>query len=153
VGGQLLYKAVLNEANTRISLDLNAAREIYLSRIKGIKVALNITSVGPVFRTALEKHDVQTLVNRLNAVAQQTELDFMGIVSKEGKTICRIGPNSIPRGNFPENPITNSVIQKQVAISGTVTFSNQFLFSENPELAERARVIASHQEGHSTTRK
>jgi len=140
VGGQLLYKAVLNEANTRISLDLNAAREIYLSRIKGIKVALNITSVGPVFRTALEKHDVQTLVNRLNAVAQQTELDFMGIVSKEGKTICRIGPNSIPRGNFPENPITNSVIQKQVAISGTVTFSNQFLFSENPELAERARV-------------
>ena len=140
MGGQLLYKAVLNEANTRISLDLNAAREIYLSRIKGIKVALNITSVGPVFRTALEKHDVQTLVNRLNAVAQQTELDFMGIVSKEGKTICRIGPNSIPRGNFPENPITNSVIQKQVAISGTVTFSNQFLFSENPELAERARV-------------
>ncbi len=135
VGGQLLYKAVLNEANTRISLDLNAAREIYLSRIKGIKVALNITSVGPVFRTALEKHDVQTLVNRLNAVAQQTELDFI-----EGKTICRIGPNSIPRGNFPENPITNSVIQKQVAISGTVTFSNQFLFSENPELAERARV-------------
>ena len=46
VGGQLLYKAVLNEANNRISLDLNAAREIYLSRIKGIKVALNITSVG-----------------------------------------------------------------------------------------------------------
>ena len=98
VGGQLLYKAVLNEANTRISLDLNAAREIYLSRIKGIKIALNITSVGPVFRTALEKHDVQTLVNRLNVVAQQTELDFMGIVSKDGKALCRIGPNSISRG-------------------------------------------------------
>ena len=59
VGGQLLYKAVLNEANTRISLDLNAAREIYFSRIKGIKVALNITTVGPVFRTALERQDVQ----------------------------------------------------------------------------------------------
>jgi two-component system NtrC family sensor kinase len=140
VGGQLLYKAVLNEANTRISLDLNAAREIYLSRIKGIKVALNITSVGPVFKTALEKHDVQTLVNRLNAVAQQTELDFMGIVSKEGKTICRIGPNSFPKGNNPEIPVANLVIQKQVAVSGTVTLSNQFLFSENPELAERARI-------------
>jgi len=33
VGGQLLYKAVLNEANTRISLDLNAAREIYLRAV------------------------------------------------------------------------------------------------------------------------
>jgi len=140
VGGQLLYKAVLNEANTRISLDLNAAREIYLSRIKGIKVALNITSVGPVFRTALEKHDVQTLVNRLNVVAQQTELDFMGIVSKDGKALCRIGPNSIPRGSHPENAIANLVIQKQVAVSGTVILSNQFLFSENPEIAERARI-------------
>ena len=140
VGGQLLYKAVLNEANTRISLDLNAAREIYLSRIKGIKIALNITSVGPVFRTALEKHDVQTLVNRLNVVAQQTELDFMGIVSKEGKALCRIGPNSIPRGNSRENAISNLVIQKQVAVAGTVILSNQFLFSENPEIAERARI-------------
>jgi len=140
VGGQLLYKAVLNEANTRISLDLNAAREIYLSRIKGIKVALNITSVGPVFRTALEKHDVQTLVNRLNVVAQQMELDFMGIVSKDEKALCRIGPNSIPRGSYPENAIANLVIQKQVAVSGTVILSNQFLFSENPEIAERARI-------------
>jgi two-component system NtrC family sensor kinase len=140
VGGQLLYKAVLNEANTRISLDLNAAREIYLSRIKGIKVALNITSVGPVFKTALEKHDVQTLVNRLDAVAQQTELDFMGIVSKDGRSLCRIGPNSFPRGNNPGNTIANLVIQKQVAVSGTVILSNQFLFSENPEIAERARI-------------
>ena len=140
VGGQLLYKAVLNEANNRISLDLNAAREIYLSRIKGIKVALNITSVGPVFRTALEKHDMQTLVNRLNVVAQQTELDFMGIVSKDGKALCRTGPNSIPKGNYPENAIANLVIQKQVAVSGTVILSNQFLFSENPEIAERARI-------------
>ena len=52
VGGQLLYKAVLNEATNRIRLDLNAAREIYLSRIKGVRVALNITSIGPVFRSA-----------------------------------------------------------------------------------------------------
>lgn len=140
VGGQLLYKAVLNEANTRISLDLNAAREIYLSRIKGIKVALNITSVGPVFKTAFEKHDVQTLVNRLNVVAQQTELDFMGIVSKDGRPLCRIGPNSFPRGNHPENAIANLVIQKQVAVSGTVILDNQFLFVENPEIAERARI-------------
>lgn len=140
VGGQLLYKTVLNEAYTRISLDLNAAREIYLSRIKGIKIALNITSVGPIFKTALEKHDVQTLVNRLNVVAQQTELDFMGVVSKDGKTLCRIGPNSFPKGNTPENPIANLVIQKQVAVSGTVILSNAFLFAENPELAERARI-------------
>jgi two-component system NtrC family sensor kinase len=140
VGGQLLYKAVLNEATNRVRLDLNAAREIYLSRIKGMKVALNITSIGPVFRSALEKQDLQTLINRLSVVAQQTELDFMGVVTKEGKTLCRIGPNSTPRGKSPPNPIANLVLQKQIGIFGTAVLSNEFLFSENPELAERSRM-------------
>jgi len=140
VGGQLLYKSILNEAYNRVRLDLNAAQEIYLSRIKGIKVALNITSIGPVFRSALEKHDLQTLISRLSVVAQQTELDFMGVVTKEGKTLCRIGPNSIPRGNSPVNPIAHLVLQKQIEIFGTVVLSNEFLFSENPALAERSRI-------------
>jgi two-component system NtrC family sensor kinase len=140
VGGQLLYKAVLNEAYNRVRLDLNAAREIYFNRIKGLKIALNITSIGPVFRSALEKHDVQKLVSRLSVVAQQTELDFMGVVTKDGKTLCRIGPNSMPRENSPPNPIANLALQKQVAVSGTLILSNELLFSENPELAERARI-------------
>jgi two-component system NtrC family sensor kinase len=140
VGGQLLYKAVLNEATNRVRLDLNAAQEIYLSRIKGIKVALNIVNIGPVFRSALLKQDVQTLVDRLSVVARQTELDFMGVVTKEGKTLCRIGPNSIPGGKIADNPIANLVLQKRIAVSGTVILSNEFLFAENPELADRARI-------------
>ena len=140
VGGQLLYKSVLNEAYNRVRLDLNAAQEIYLTRVKGVRVALNITTLGPVFRSALEKQDVRKLVALLTNIAQQTELDFAGIVTKEGKALCRIGPNSIPRGNSPSNPIANLVLQKQIGIFGTVVLSNEFLFSENPELAERSRM-------------
>jgi len=140
VGGQLLYKSVLNEAYNRVRLDLNAAREIYLTRVKGVKVALNITTLGPVFREALEKRDAPKLVGLLTNVAQQTELDFAGIVTKEGKTLCRIGPNSIPKENSPSNPIANLVLQKQIGIFGTVVLNNKFLFSENPELAERSRM-------------
>ena len=140
VGGQLLYKAVLNEATNRVRLDLNAAREIYLTRIKGMKVALNITTLGPVFRSALEKQDAQKLVGLLTNVAQQTELEFVGIVTKEGKTLCRIGPHSIPKERSPANPIANLALKQRIAVSGTVILSNEFLFSENPELAHRARI-------------
>jgi len=140
VGGQLLYKAVLSEATNRVRLDLNAAREIYLSRIKGMKVGLHIVALGPVFRSAFEKLDGQTLVDRLSAVAQQTELDFMGIITAEGKTLCRIGPNSIPKGQSLENPIAKLVLQKRIPVSGTVVLNNEFLFSENPELADRAGI-------------
>lgn len=140
VGGQLLYKAVLNEATNRVRLDLNAAREIYLSRIKGVKVALNITTLGPVFRSAFLKQEVRTLVDRLSVLAQQTELDFVGLVTKEGKPLCRIGPNSIPGGSTPDNPIANLALQQRIAVGGTVALSHEFLFVENPELAHRARI-------------
>jgi two-component system NtrC family sensor kinase len=140
VGGQLLYSAVLNEATTRVRLDLNAAREIYFSRVKVIKVALNVTTLGPVFRASLEKHDAQKLVGLLRNVAQQTGLDFAGIVTREGKTLCRIGPNSIPIGPTPPNPIANLAIQERISVSGTVVLNNEFLFAEDPELANRARI-------------
>lgn len=140
VGGQLLYKAVLNEATSRVRLDLNAAREIYLSRIKGVKIALNITTLGSVFRSALERQDAHKIIPLLTNIAQQTDLDFVGIVTKEGKTLCRIGPNSIPKENSPPNPIANLVRQQRIAISGTIALNHEFLFAENPELVRRARI-------------
>jgi formate/nitrite transporter len=140
VGGRLLYKAVLNEATNRIRLDLNAAREIYLSRIDRIKNSLNITSIGPVFLDAFAKQDIQKLSNRLSVIAQQTGLDFMGVVAKDGRTICRIGPSSFPKDNYPVNPIAGLAIQKQVGVAGTVVLNSEFLFFENPELADRARI-------------
>jgi two-component system NtrC family sensor kinase len=140
VGGQLLYKAVFNEATTRVRLDLNAAREIYLSQVNVIKVALNVTTLGPVFRASLEKHDAQKLVGLLRNVAHQTHLDFAGIVTKEGKTLCRIGPNSIPKESTPPNPIANLALQQKSLVSGTVILNNEFLFAEDPELANRTRI-------------
>ncbi len=140
VGGRLLYRAILNEAYSRVSFDMNAARELYLSRIKGIKIALSLTSLGPPFLNALDRHNMQVLINRMSIVAQQSELDFMGIVGKDGKIICRIGPNSMPNEDDPPNPIAELALKKRIAVSGTMTLSNRFLFAENPELAERARI-------------
>ena len=141
IGGQLLYKAVLSEAMHRVSFDLNAAREIYLARIKAIRTPLSITALGFGFLSALKGQDAPELVNRLRRLAEKVELDFAGIVTKEGKTLCRIGPNSIPREMAQiANPLANLVLERRVAISGTVILSKEFLSAEDPELAERARI-------------
>jgi two-component system, NtrC family, sensor kinase len=140
IGGQLLYRGVLNEATNRVRLDLNAAREIYLSRIKNIKIALSLTATGPALLSAIDRRDSQKLLGRLQDVARQTELDFMGVVGKNGKTICRIGPNPASGENDPPNPLADIVLKKQIGVSGTAVLSNEFLFVENPELAELARI-------------
>jgi len=141
IGSQLLYKSVLSEATNRVSLDLNAAREIYLTRIKTIKCPVTIISLGPGFHSALKRQDAPELVNRLRCLAQQAELDFAGIVTKEGTTLCRIGPNSIPKETVQtDNPIADLALKDKVAISGTVVLSKDFLFAENPELANLSRI-------------
>ncbi len=140
VGGRLLYRAVFNEAANRIRLDLNAAREICLSRIDKIQSSLSLASLEPVFLASSEKRDIQKLSNRLNQIAQQIGLDFMGVADRNGKTICRIGPNSLPKENSPSNPVVDLAIQKQVGVAGAVVLNREFLFSENPELADRAGI-------------
>jgi two-component system NtrC family sensor kinase len=141
IGGQLLYKSVLSEATNRIRLDLNAAREIYLSRIKTIQCPLTITSLEPVFRTALKTRDLSEIIPRLETVARRAELDFVGIVRKEGETLCGVGKSSLQcKAVEVTNPIAEFVFDRKVPVSGTVVLSREFLSAESPELADRARI-------------
>lgn len=141
VGGQLLYNAVLNEATNRVKLDLNAAREIYQNRIRGVEASLNITTLGTGFRSALKRHDALELLRRLRRLAQHAHLDFAGIITNQGKTLCRIGPHSIPKEPVRiANPMANLALRRRVAVSGTVVLSEEFLSAENPELANRAKI-------------
>jgi two-component system NtrC family sensor kinase len=141
VGGRLLYKAVLSEATNRIRLDLNTAREIYHNRIKGVEVVLDTTSLGSGFRAELKAQDTSALVDRFKQLASYAELDFVGIVTKEGTTLCRIGPHPIPtkKTQIP-NPIANLALRRRVPISGTVVVSRKFLLAEDPRLADQAMI-------------
>jgi two-component system NtrC family sensor kinase len=132
---------VLSEATNRVRLDLNAAREIYETRIKAIRSPLGVTTLGFGFLSALKTHDAPELVNRLRRLAQNAELDFAGVVTNERTTLCRIGPHSIPKEAVQAaNPIANLALDRRVAISGTVVLSKEFLSAEDPELADRAAI-------------
>ncbi len=140
VGGQVLYRAFLNEAYNRTGLELNAGREIYFSRILGISQALGVAQSGPEFRAALARQDAPGIVPLLRDVAGQTRMDIAGIVTKNSRTLCRIGPNAIPKDLSPPNPIAEPVLKKHVAVSGTLVLDPEFLFAEDPALADRARI-------------
>lgn len=142
VGGRLLHNSVLNEAINHVRLDLNAAREMYQEKVKIVKVSLNVTTLGQGFIAALKQRQGLELSKRLGRVAQYAELDFAGIVTADNRTVCRIGPNSIPAKAQPsENPIAGLALKRGIPVSGTVILSNQFLTTENPELAARARIL------------
>ncbi|MBN2126006.1 MAG: cache domain-containing protein [Deltaproteobacteria bacterium] len=141
IGGRLLYHSVLHEARNRVRLDLNAAREIYLTRINFVQVSLNITTLGSGFRSALKRSDINDLRDQLARMTQHAELDFTGVVGPEGRTICRVGAHPLPAETHPpENPVAELAIATRAPVSGTVILTREFLMAENPELARRARL-------------
>ncbi|MBW2078840.1 MAG: two-component sensor histidine kinase [Deltaproteobacteria bacterium] len=141
IGGQLLYDAVLSEAMNRVRLDLNAAREIYLNRIKSIVCPLSVSSMEPALCSAVKRRDVSGVTPRLETVENRAELDFVGVVTKEGNTLCRIGKGTIHCETADvKNPIAGLVFERMVPVSGTVILSKEFLYAQSPELADRARI-------------
>ena len=141
VGGQLLYKSVLSEAQLRVNLDLNAAREVYQSRIKLVDVSLNITTLGFGFASALKHRNIKELQHRLGRMAVHAELDFAGIVTADGKVLCRIGPDPVPdKKQQPLNPAAELAIERRVPLAGTIILSEDFLLSENPKLADLSKI-------------
>ena len=140
VGGQLLYNSVLHEAMRRVSLDLNAAREIYLSEIQNIDTAIAITVLDSDFRSSLISGEQDMLVQKLQRIARKTGIDFAGIVLPDGATLCRIGSSEDGVPQPVHNPIAAQVIRKGEAVSGTVVLERDFLLAESPLLAQRALI-------------
>ncbi|MBF0099314.1 MAG: cache domain-containing protein [Desulfobacterales bacterium] len=140
IGGRLLYETTYREASNRVRLDLNAAREIYQSRIDMIKCPLIFTSQGSDFRNLLKQKQVNDLYVVLENTAKIASLDFIGIVNETGIPLCRLGNQVYSKYDKVINPIVKLVIERLVPIAGTVIFNNIELTSENPTLAEQARI-------------
>ena len=141
IGVHLIDQNVFGEALNRVQQDLSAAYEMYQTRIKQVKTSLSITTLGFAFISSVSERNTADLVIRLERMGRLAELDFAGIVSGDGRTICRMGPYSFPGpASRGMNPLAKVVLEQRVAVSGTMLLDRDTLIGENPDLAERARI-------------
>ncbi len=142
-GRQLLYKTVLRETESRVSLDLNAARRIYQAQIDTMSTALNVAAMDREFQGLILRKETASIRSKLRAIAQRTGLDFAGVASADGAVISRIGPvsPSAPDGSrIAENPLAHYILRHGSAVAGTVVVDSSVLKAENPALAEQAHI-------------
>ncbi len=141
IGVRLVDTHVFGEALNRVRQDLNAANEMYATRVKHVKTSLSITALGFAFISSVRNQNAADLALRLERMAKLADLDFAGIVAEDGHTLCRTGPNAFPRPDQQlDNPLVAAVLQQRVSVSGTEVLPAEFLVQENHELAERARI-------------
>lgn len=144
IGGHLLHRAAFNEGRNRVRLDLNSARATYHSCLEAVRCPVFIISAWPTFGHALKSRDFPELVRMLGPLSEMGHLDFLGIVTKDRETICRLVNGTLETGSLPGvNPIAQLALENGVPVSGTLVLSEEVLRAESPELARRARISLS----------
>ena len=140
IGRQLLYKTVLDEAESRISLDLNAEQRIYQGYVDAVAAALAVSSLDPEFQDSIVRRQTGSLTSKLRLIAQRTGLDFMGVACADGVVMARMGPSSPAPVSPTANPFVQHVLRHGAAVAGTAVLDRAFLASEDPILARQARM-------------
>ena len=142
VGGNLLYRSVLAEANDRVRQDLNVARVIYDERIDKVRMALEITALAPGFRAAFSAHNQRVVLKTAGELSRRLNLDFWTITDVGGRVVYRLntGAPANVRPRLSTNPLFLHALEKEEIVAGTIVLEHQKLMDENPALAQQADI-------------
>lgn len=133
-----ISRVFLQEVQTRVSLDLNAAWMVYDSRLESIEQFLRAISLNKSIASAVKANDRTRLARLLDAAHEESQIDILSLVGLDGKVIYRT-TNPAKRGDdVTNNLLVAKALEKQTSISGTVIVPREYLEGESQSLADRA---------------
>ena len=138
VGIQLIGNQVVSEAQSRVNNDLNAAREIYLGRLREINDVVRFTADKYLVRTALTTGDLGSAANEIGRVRQAENLDLLTITDKAGIVLLRANAKTAVGDDESRQELVQAALISQRPVAATVILPAAELYKESPALAQQA---------------
>jgi two-component system, NtrC family, sensor kinase len=138
VGVQLIGNQIVSEAQSRVSNDLNAAREIYLGRLREINDVVRFTADKYLIRTALSTGDLGPAAVELRRVKEGENLDLLSITDSSGKVLLRANATGLVGDDQSHNELVQAVMVGQKPVVATMIMPAEDLQNESPLLAQQA---------------
>jgi len=140
LGTYLVSKRVLSEAQTRISLDLQAADFVYMNHIEKIFVTLSlIADKERVIGVVQGREDLSRVQVFLEQKKTDLELDFLTLCDASGRVLLRTRPPHLAGDNCLSYPLIQKALQGEGA-AGTVILLQEMLQGEGEGLASQGYV-------------
>jgi len=137
-GVQLIGSRVVSEAQERVQLDLNSAREIYLSKLAHVNDVMRLTADRYRLRDAVSSGDLEPVVGELRQVAQKEGLDVLTVTDRSGRVLLRTSNVSLAGDDQSQDVFVRSVLNRKEAVASTHIVSADDLKKESPTLAAQA---------------
>ena len=140
IGSLLISRWTVNQAQSRVRNDLNAAREVLAQRLENIKTAVYFTTLRTCIKEGLVNNDRKLLEKYLQPVRIKGNMDILTITDKYGNVILRTRNLKAFGDNQYDNKIVSEVLSCKEAVASPVIIPREGLLKESKDLAEKADI-------------
>jgi two-component system NtrC family sensor kinase len=140
VGVQLISNRIVAEAQEKVRVDLNSAREIYSSSLRHVDQVTRSVASRYFLRNLLSSGDIETAQDELLRIRLEEGLDILAITDKYGYVILRTNDLDNIGDNQGHDEIVHSVLLFEKPVAATIIVSAEDLARESIELKKQAHI-------------
>jgi glycine cleavage system H lipoate-binding protein len=118
----MIGNTIIKQAQDKVKLDLNSAREIYRREIDNIKHVVRLTAERFFQKEYVATENKERLIKKLQHIRQQESLDTLNLTDKNGKVIIRTRNPGV-NGDRLHRQVVDEVINKKTVIVSTEILS------------------------------
>lgn len=138
-GIRMIGDTIVKQAQDKVRLDLNSAREVYQNEISNIKKTVRLTALRFFLKDALLEGDIEQLTAELKKIRLGESLDILNLADNKGWLITGTRSPGISNKSL-NREVVGRVIAEGRMTASTGIISGQDLLTEAEELAEQARI-------------
>jgi two-component system NtrC family sensor kinase len=140
LGVRLISDRIVAEAQEKVRNDLNAAREIYLSKLTHIDDVTRFTASRFFLRDAMASGNLETAQDELLRIKEEEELDIFAVTDKYGYVLLRTSNLGQIGDHQGHDELVHAVMVREKSESSTIIVASEDLYIESPLLAEQAFI-------------
>jgi two-component system NtrC family sensor kinase len=139
IGIITINQGIINQAQNRVSADLNSAGEIYEQFANQVLYVCRLTAIRFFLKNAIIRKESEKIIQELKRVMNTEGLDFLSVIDERGLVLARGSNPQINNDTFFISMVEYVIKNKKSAYS-TEILSGEQLKKENPELQKRAEI-------------
>lgn len=139
IGIATINQGIINQAQNRVSDDLNSAGEIYDQFASQVLNVCRFTATRFFLKKALLERKKMDMIQELERVLKTENLDFLSVADIKGVVLAR-GANKNKFYDTIYNPLIEHTIKTKSPVYATEILTPEELFKENPMLKKKAEI-------------
>lgn len=139
VGVYIINSRIVTQAQNKVRIDMNSARELYQNEIAHVRDVVRFTANAPFASDAITARDSSEMQAHLTALRLNEQLDILAAVDGNGRVLFRSRNPKVSGDSRLHDPIIARALKGEV-VAGTEVLTPDQLRKEGEDLYAQADI-------------